>query len=124
MGVGETMTLDEAITHARKVIERNKWAIDFEPEDSVDNDIKTNCLNCIEQHEQLVEYLEELKRRREYDGELTGSGALNNAYKNGYNKAIDEFANLLYHECLNSLYHEVHMFRVLKLAKLLKEGGE
>ena len=40
---------------------------------------------------QLAEWLEELKRRREYDGEIIGSGALNNAYNQGYNKAIDDF---------------------------------
>ena len=44
-----------------------------------------------EYRKQLAEWLEELKRRREYDGEIIGSGALNNAYNQGYNKAIDDF---------------------------------
>lgn len=66
------MTLDEAIAHAREVAERNRRAINFESEDSVDDDIKTNCLNCAEEHEQLAEWLEELKRYRELEAKLNG----------------------------------------------------
>lgn len=117
------MTLDEAIIHAREVAEKNRRVINFELEDSVDDDIKTNCLNCAKEHEQLATWLEDLKRRREYDGELMGSGALNNAYQSGYEKAIDDFAERLRLDCLDSLYHEVHMFHILKVAEQLK-GGE
>lgn len=57
-----------------------------------------NLDGCIESgryHEQLATWLEDLKRRIEYDGELMGSGALNNAYQSGYNKAIDGYASAL-----------------------------
>ena len=47
-------------------------------------------MRSAEEHEQLAEWLEELKRRREYDGEIIGSGTLNNAYNQGYNKALDD----------------------------------
>ena len=66
------MNIDEAIKHAREVAERNRRAINFEPGDSVDDDIKTNCLNCAEEHEQLAEWLEELKRYRELEAKLNG----------------------------------------------------
>ena len=37
-----------------------------------------SCDKCVQESRQLAEWLEELKRRREYDGEIIGSGALNN----------------------------------------------
>lgn len=117
------MTLDETIMFIRDVAERNKRIIDFDPEDSVDNDIKMNCINCAEQHEQLAVWLEDLKRRIEYDKELMGSGALNNAYKSGYKKAIDDFVERSRLDYLDSLYYEVHMFRILKVAERLKAGA-
>ena len=49
-----------------------------------------------EYHRQIAELLEELKRRREYDGDIIGSGALNNAYNQGYNKALNDFLKALH----------------------------
>lgn len=60
------MTIDEAIAHAREVAERNRRVMNFESEDNIDDDIKVNCLNCATQHEQLAEWLEELKELRSY----------------------------------------------------------
>ena len=60
------MTLDEAIIHAREVAERNKRAMNFESVDNVDDDIKMNCLNCAEQHEQLAEWLEDYKHIKQW----------------------------------------------------------
>lgn len=55
------LTLEETIIHAKEVAEKNYRGADFEPIDSVDDDIKINCIKCAEEHEQLVEWLEELK---------------------------------------------------------------
>ena len=55
------LTLEEAITHAKEVAEKNYRGADFESIDSVDDDIKTNCIKCAEEHMQLAEWLEELK---------------------------------------------------------------
>lgn len=57
----ERLTLDEAIAHAKEVAEKNYRGADFEPLDYVDDDIKANCVKCAEEHEQLAEWLEELK---------------------------------------------------------------
>lgn len=35
-----------------------------------------SCDKCVQESRQIVEWLEELKRRREYDGEIIGIGAL------------------------------------------------
>ena len=43
-----------------------------------------------EEREQLDKALNELKRRREYDGYLLGSGIVESAYSSGYKKAVDD----------------------------------
>ena len=55
------LTLEEAIVHAKEVAEKNYRGADFESIDSIDDDIKTNCIKCAEEHMQLVKWLEELK---------------------------------------------------------------
>ena len=91
------MTLDEAILHAREVAERNRRAMSFEPEDNIDDDIKVNCLNCATQHEQLAEWLEELKFLRQWKSDIMDEfckydcNSVEEAMHNGYNKAIDDF---------------------------------
>ena len=57
----ERLTLDEAIKHAKEVAEKNYRGTDFESLDSIDDDIKANCVKCAEEHVQLAEWLEELK---------------------------------------------------------------
>lgn len=61
----ERLTLDEAIKHAKEVAEKNYRGADFESIDSVDDDIKANCVKCAEEHEKLAEWLEELKSYKE-----------------------------------------------------------
>ena len=57
----ERLTLEDAITHAKEVAEKNYRGADFESLDSIDDDIKANCIKCAEEHEQLAKWLEELK---------------------------------------------------------------
>lgn len=61
------LTLDDAISHAKEVAEKNYRGADFESIDSVDNDIKTNCIKCAKEHMQLAEWLEELKSYRDLE---------------------------------------------------------
>ena len=87
------MTIDEAISRIREVAEKHRNNI--VPKERYNNMPwidKSNEVNMrsAEEHEQLAEWLEELKRRREYDGEIIGSGTLNNEYNQGYNKALDD----------------------------------
>ena len=55
------LTLEEAIVHAKEVAEKNYRGADFESIDYIDDYIKANCVKCAEEHEQLAEWLEELK---------------------------------------------------------------
>ena len=61
----ERLTLEDAITHAKEVAEKNYRGADFESLDSVYDDIKTNCIKCAKEHMQLAEWLEELKTYKE-----------------------------------------------------------
>lgn len=57
----EKLTLEEAIVHAKEGTEKNCRGVNFESIDSIDDDIKANCVKCVKEHEQLAEWLEELK---------------------------------------------------------------
>lgn len=58
----ERLTLEEAIVHTKEVADMNyNDAEKFDSNDSVENYMKANCIKCAEEHEQLAEWLEELK---------------------------------------------------------------
>lgn len=61
----ERLTLEESIVYAKEVAEKNYRGADFKSIDSIDDDIKTNCIKCAKEHEQLAEWLEELKTYKE-----------------------------------------------------------
>ena len=69
------MTIDEAIVHAREVASRNF-------------DDRVHCIRCAEEHEQLAEWLEELKAYRAsvFSGDMTQK-----MLKEEYCKAVDDF---------------------------------
>ena len=87
------MTIDEAIAKERKMAHLHRYNscnIDAEvygDDTEAIEDAKNRCIKCEKEHEQLAEWLEELKMYREAER------TLDNAYNNGYNKAIDDFSN-------------------------------
>ena len=89
------MTLDEAILHAREVAERNRKQYKNCPSDRTDIRHQT-CEECAEEHEQLAEWLEELKSYRTsvFSGAMTQT-----MLKEEYCKAIDDFAEKLNAKC-------------------------
>ena len=82
------MTLDEAILHAREVAVRNRKQYKNCPSDRTDIRHQT-CEECAEEHEQLAEWLEELKSYRAsvFSGDMTQI-----MLKEEYCKAVDDFA--------------------------------
>lgn len=103
------MTLDEAIAHAKEVASEQRRRSGICTVDDSECDKFSNCINCAEEHEQLASWLEDLKRRIEHDDELMGNVELKNAYKSGYNKAINDFADELKHSLLNNYRHFLRM---------------
>ena len=91
------LSIDEAISHARDVAKRNREQWKNCPADRRDIEHQT-CEQCAEEHEQLAEWLEELKALR--DGLKIKCDSLNDALekgkKIGYNKALDECLAVLY----------------------------
>lgn len=81
------MTLDEAIQHCEEVAKENRELFEKIGTSHYDED---NCLDCAKAHEQLAEWLKELKKYKEKDTPrlvvYSGDG-----YANGY--MVYDFAN-------------------------------
>lgn len=95
------MTIDEAIKEMlrsaemnRHMAERCRYANSMQPS-LYDVEAGVQYSNAAEKYHQIAKWLEELKRRRDADKDLIGSGALNNEYEQGYNKAIEDCASVV-----------------------------
>ena len=73
------MTIDEAIAHAREVAGRKF-------------DDRVHCISCAEEHEQLAEWLTELKAYREIGTVEECRNSILDIPK-AYNRAIDDYVN-------------------------------
>lgn len=87
------MTLNEAIAHAREVAKEQRKDYDnceYKSEygcGGCADYYSKPCIECAEEHEQLAEWLEELKEyKQKPEGYLWDE-----AVQQGYNKAIDDF---------------------------------
>ena len=101
------MTLDEAIKHARDKAEENRKGATYNfPTLS---DYYDMCLKCAEEHEQLAEWLEELKDRRETNFNYVQ--LMDCRYRDGYNKAISEVDDLLSADLpISNVLHNINEF--------------
>ena len=83
------MTIDEAIIHAREVASEQKRRSGACVQNDSECDKFSTCLKCAEEHEQLAEWLEELKSYRAYvfSGDMTQK-----MLKEEYYNAVDDFA--------------------------------
>ena len=85
------LSIDKAIAHAREVASRKF-------------DDRVHCIRCAEEHEQLAEWLEELKAIK--DGSIPiihGKAELELHDKAIRNEAIDEFARKLHKGCIEMI---------------------
>ena len=78
------MTIDEAIAHAREVASEQKRRSGICVQNNSECDKFSACLKCSKEHEQLAEWLEDYKR-------IKMLIPIEQALKNEYNKAIDDF---------------------------------
>lgn len=122
------MTIDEAIAHAREVASEQKRRSGICVQNNSECDKFSACLKCSKEHEQLAEWLEELKKRRNED-----YGYLADIHQNiGYRKAIDDFAERLKEMANNSSTKYIRLseketittYGVEQIAEQLKAGGE
>ena len=126
------LSIDEAIEHAREVAEEQRELFRLCPYPSQECNgadickcLKSKhdgCIKCAEEHEQLAEWLEELKAYREIGTVEECKNSVLDIQK-AYNKAIDDFI----HEC--DKYCEFYGGKnknitredILKIAEQLKE---
>ena len=125
------LSIDEAIAHEREVANTQKGKSGICLQNGLECEHFSDCLKCAEEHEQLAEWLEELKAYREI-GTVEG-------YKNAiecytkeytirksnvqYDKAVDDFV----HECdkhcefYSGKNKNITREDILKIAEQLKE---
>ena len=116
------LSIDEAIAHEIEVaaIQRNNDKLN-KTLGVISPYYKTDCTKCAEEHEQLADWLEELKKRRSED-----YGYMADIHQSiGYRQAIDDFM-----ETLVSAFDETNIKEygfypenlVRQVAKQLKAG--
>ena len=98
------MTLEDAIAHAKAVARENRYRTKHVLFHNNDIDEINSCIECAEEHEQLAEWLEELKmykslaprelvsEKQKNDRSIEYSKGFDYGFKIGYAKAIDDFA--------------------------------
>ena len=105
------MTLDEAIQHCKEVANEEKSKLLKVGEEYI-------CSECVEEHEQLAEWLEELKELREF--KATYQKGMDCSYATfKYKKAIDDFAEKISKYGTYDNYGNV--IDILEIAEKLKE---
>lgn len=89
------MTIDEAILHAKESARENRYRATHRSFHKNDKDEINACIRCAEEHEQLAEWLAELKflKSEPIDcGSDVGKAYIYNlGRENGYSKAVDDF---------------------------------
>ena len=116
------MTIDEAIAHAREVASEQKRRSGICVQNNSECDKFSACLKCSEEHEQLAEWLEELKSYRAsvFSGDMTQK-----MLKEEYNKAIDDFVEKIELKYLgvhpDDLYERYYPREICKQVKELAE---
>ena len=113
------MTLDEAIAHAREVAEEQRKACDL----AWVWDNPDNIKKCAEEHDQLAEWLEELKTIKEEIGTDEWIMEHDRLIRNG---AIDDFAYKIINLCDDgefiNRFNEFTATTILEIAEQLKES--
>ena len=109
------MTLDEAILHAREKAKGQRYYANFERNGMM----YQSCIKCAQEHEQLAEWLEELKSYRAsvFSGDMTQK-----MLKEEYCKAVDDFA-----ESVKNLIVDMSVIRfkdIDEIEEQLKVGDE
>ena len=122
------MTLDEAIEYEKESSQHCKRMLEEIYEDNLQNKLLTF---EVKQHEQLAEWLEELKmykslaprelvsEKQKNDRAIEYNKGFDYGFKTGYNKAIDDFLKNLYKIGEHRDFDWEDMY---KLAEQLKEG--
>ena len=103
------MMIDEAIVHAREVASRKF-------------DDRVHCIRCAEEHEQLAEWLEELKAYRANEG--ISENVYRFGYKFGYNKAVEDTIKSIKEEYAFTILEEEKIDEIAEQLKGAKQSED
>lgn len=130
------MSINEAIAHAREVSKRNREQWKNCPADRRDIEHQT-CEQCAEEHDQIAEWLEELKFLKQWKSDIMDSfckydvSSFEELIANARNKAIDDFLKEICKMIVQSENNGNYRFfaveikqAIADLAEQLKAGGE
>ena len=111
------MTIDEAIAHAREVANTQRGKSGICLQNGLEFEHFSDCLKCAEEHEQLAEWLEELKALREEKSEfiILAKDNYEIGMENGYNKAIDDAKSVILQTLDNEILVDTLHFRLEQL---------
>ena len=116
------LSIDEAIAHARDVTNEQKRRSGICIQNDSECDKFSDCLKCAEEHEQLAEWLEELKcYKNDNDFSDYADRIHKIAFNSGYNKALDDFVNTVK---ATFPHDNIAICNTEVIAEKLKEGGE
>ena len=121
------LSIDEAIAHAREVANTQKGKSGICLQNGLECEHFSDCLKCAEEHEQLAEWLEELKALREEksDFQIYAKDIAEANYEFGmeivYEKAIDDAKSVI----LQTLDNEILVDTLhLRLEQLKERNNE
>ena len=131
------LSIDEAIEHAREVAEEQRELFRLCPYPSQEcngadickclKNKHDGCIKCAEEHEQVAEWLEELKALREEKSDFQimakdiAEGNYEMGMESGYNKAIDDAKSVI----LQTLDNEILVDTLhLRLEHLKERNNE
>ena len=120
------LSIDEAIAHAREVANTQRGKSGICLQNGLECEHFSDCLKCAEEHEQLAEWLEELKALREEKSEFQimakdiAEGNYEMGMESGYNKAIDDAKSVM----LQTLDNEILVDTLHLRLEQLKERTE
>ena len=126
------MTIDEAISHAKEVaaIQRSNEKLN-RTLGSASPYIHETCLECAEEHEQLAEWMEELKFLKKWKSDIMDSfckydvNSFEQLVANTRNKTIDDFVKFAHKmPTVEAEDGEVRPMWLEEMAEQLKAGGE
>ena len=120
------MTIDEAIAHEREVAK--EIYVEAMLYHANPNDEKLDgCIERDKYHEQLAEWLEELKFLRQWKSDVMNEfckydcNSVGEAIHNGYNKALDDFVNAC-KEDISCQTFGLHINGIERISEQLKAG--
>ena len=124
------MTIDEAIARERELAEMHRNNIvpkeNYRNMPWIDKNNEASMRNA-EEHEQLAEWLEELKKYKKNSNICpmcdTYCSYLAEEFENGYNKALDDFVEKLKQDVM-AITFGLRICDIDRIAEQLKEGGK